>query len=200
MKVTAMLTSSPQYLRGHSNSKSTDSRFINALQEKSKDPQTSSEKSRILGRFVFVSTGFKSAKVISIAYTKDSTPEVPIMCDSDGNNRISINDINPENASELEIQMLCAHLDATGRGTKSKFGTYSDLKTARMAQIIAKTDSLSNVVPNYYQRVHELNNWTEIIDDYMKEVKNNDPKQYASMKHISRIFHLINHQDNHVTY
>jgi hypothetical protein len=189
-----MINSNQQYSQTHKKHASTGSDFSNSLEEMLDQPQPSSENSRMTGRFVWVPTGINQVKVISLKYAEDSTPDSPIMCDSNGNNRIAINKINPQNASELEIQMLCAHLDATDRGTGSNFGTYNDLKTARMAEKIAETNNLSSVVPTYNQKVNELYNWTEIIDDYMKIVKDNDQKQYVSMKHISNIFNSIYNQ------
>jgi len=191
MKINPLLNQNQSSCNHKINSSSTDTRFFDSLNKISSNSETTHTQSRKTGRLVLVPTGINTGKLISITYSKDSTPDNPIMCDSNGNNSTAINDIDPKNASELEIQMLCAHLDATGRGTGSKFGTYNDLKTARMAQQFSTSHNLSNAIPTYSQRVNELLDWTKIVDDYIDAVKNNDQKQFKSMSHISNIFNSI---------
>lgn len=66
-------------------------------------------------------------------FATDSTKENPIIYVSTnygGENKaykIAINDIDPNNASELEMFALCSYADKTGSGLKSSMGTYSTL-------------------------------------------------------------------------
>lgn len=67
-------------------------------------------------------------------YAPESTPGNPIIqIDSNyggkkSTYKIPINDINPDNASRLEMFALCSYADDQGVGDKSKFGTFQTLK------------------------------------------------------------------------
>ena len=161
----------------------TDKKFTTTTMEQKIPPNVSSSK-RITGRWVMVPTGINRVKVMNIMYAHDSTLENPIMCDEYGEHRVAINDIDPRKASELEMQMYCANLDATGQGTGSTFGTYNDLRTVKMAAKYSNGGGLSTMVPSFYQRVHDQYNWIEITESYMNIVKRNDPKQYTYIKRL----------------
>ena len=67
-------------------------------------------------------------------YAEDSTSQNPIIqVESNYGGKTSvykipINDINPNNASHLEMFALCSYADDQGIGDNSKFGTYQTLK------------------------------------------------------------------------
>lgn len=68
-------------------------------------------------------------------YAEESTSQNPIIqVESNYGGKksiykISINDINPNNASRMEMFALCSYADDQGKGDNSKFGTYQTLKT-----------------------------------------------------------------------
>ncbi|MCX7749673.1 MAG: hypothetical protein N2645_22695 [Clostridia bacterium] len=68
-------------------------------------------------------------------YAEDSTSQNPIIqVESNYGGKtaiykIPINDINPNNASRLEMFALCSYQDQQGKGDNSKFGTYQTLKS-----------------------------------------------------------------------
>lgn len=156
--------------------------FLAILKKKSEEKAEPINKSCILGRWTLVSTGKHSGKICSITYTEDSTNSDPIMMTVDGENRIHIKDIDPENATGLEMQMFCSYLDATGRGSGGRFGTYSDLRNAKLVAFIEAGGDVRNSVPTEEQLKSILYNWTEMARKYMYAVEPNDPKQYRRIK------------------
>lgn len=103
------------------------------------------------------------------------------MISSEGDT-VHINDIDPSSASELEMQMYCSHLDATGRGTGSTFGTYNDLTTVRMtAHLNGLSPSLGISRDNHmYKEIKS--NWVDLTKEVMKIVRGNDKKQYQALE------------------
>lgn len=103
------------------------------------------------------------------------------MCTRTGE-KIHINSIDPSNASELEMQMYCAHLDAIGMGTTNKFGTYQDLKTVRM------TSEINGFVPKTGLQISNLlfksekRNWIDLTRNVMNVVQSNDRKLYLRLE------------------
>ena len=162
----------------------TDKNFVPKAVNETRVPPNEAAAKRVTGRWVMVPTGINRVKVMNIKYAEDSTLENPIMCDEYGEHRVALNSVDPRQASELEMQMYCAHLDATGQGTGSTFGTYNDLRTVKMAAQYSNGGGLSTVVPSFYQRVHDQYNWIEITESYMNIVKKNDPKQYTYIKRL----------------
>jgi hypothetical protein len=158
--------------------------FIDVLKRKSKEAVSTESKKRVTGRWALVHTGLNSAKVVSIRHAEDSTPENPIMCTKDGNDRVHIKSIDPGNATEIEMQMFCAYLDETGRGTGSTFGTYNDLKTVRMTSQYSKGRTIESIIPTENQLKNLRCNWLDMTKKYMDIVKPNDKKQFTYLKRL----------------
>lgn len=132
------------------------------------------------GRFALVNTRPGRGKLVSINYSIESTDEDPIMLSSEGDT-VHINAIDPSSASELEMQMLCAHLDATGKGTDSTFGTYNDLVSVRMTAHMNGFSQLGLSRDNHsYKEVKS--NWIDLTNEVMKVVRGNDKKQYEALE------------------
>ena len=72
---------------------------------------------------------------VKAKYAQDSTSQNPIIqVESNYGGKTSIykipiNDINPNNASHIEMFALCSYADEQGKGDNSKFGTYQTLKS-----------------------------------------------------------------------
>lgn len=156
------------------------SEFLEVLKSKSKEPIQQQGKERVLGRWAMVRTGINSAKIVSIKYADGSTPEDPIMCTTDGD-IVHINDVDPSNATELEMQIFCAHLDATGRGTGSTFGTYNDLRTVRMTAHINQLTTDGGLIVNDTDLGTIRRNWTRLTKEVMKIVKSKDNDLYNTL-------------------
>lgn len=82
------------------------------------------------------------------------------------------------------MQMFCAYLDETGRGTGGTFGTYNDLKTVRMTSRYNKGSVIDAVIPTENQFKNLRCNWLDMIKKYMDIVKRNDQKQYTYFKRL----------------
>lgn len=156
--------------------------FIDILKRESIESVSTKSKKRVTGRWVLVQTGLNSAKVISIRHAEDSTPEDPIMCTKDGNDRVHIKNVNPSSATELEMQMFCAYLDEKGIGTGSTFGTYNDLKTVRMTSQYNNGGTIK--IPTKNQLKNLKYNWLNMTKKYMDAVKFNDEKQFTYLKRL----------------
>lgn len=74
---------------------------------------------------------------MSAKYAEDSAPgdpviQVALMTSGEPEEHyIHVNQVNPENATEIEMFALCNYMDATGQGTDEKFGTWQTLNYFR---------------------------------------------------------------------
>jgi hypothetical protein len=162
----------------------TEKQFRNKLNEILDKTKSSAnevhENKRVAGRLILVSEGINRGKVISIKYADDSTPENPIMCTTTGE-RVKINDVNPYDATELEIRIYYAHLDFIGKGTNSKFGTYNDLS------LVKATAYVNNFTPYSPMDITEESiknlkfNWVNLTRKVIDVEKNNDPKLHSRL-------------------
>ncbi|QXM05501.1 hypothetical protein [Crassaminicella indica] len=161
--------------------KQCDNKF-NEILDKTKLNLNEVENNRkFLGRWILITEGINRGKVISIKYADDSTPEDPIMCTTTGE-RVKINDVNPNEATELEMRIYCAYLDSIGKGTGGTFGTYNDLMTVKA------TAHVNNFNPYGTLQVAEENmknlkvNWLDLTKKVMDIVKSNDKNLYLRLQ------------------
>ncbi len=138
--------------------------------------------SRFLGRFALVNTGTACGKIVVIKYAKDSTVEDPIMTLQDSDEMVHINNIDPSNATQLEMRMYCAHLDATGRGNGGTFGTYPALSTARLSFLLEQNVNLEDTVPTENQLKTVKYNWEQMTKKYLGYIHPSDRQQYNRLK------------------
>lgn len=132
------------------------------------------------GQWALVHTGIGKGKIVSINYAKESTSNDPIMVSSDGD-KFHINDIDPTNASELEMQMYCSHLDYIGKGTGSKFGTYNDLTTVRMTAHINSLSKSLDIKRSNHVYKDVKSNWVDLTEKVMSIVRGHDDKQFNKL-------------------
>lgn len=97
---------------------------------------------------------------------------------------IHINSIDPRNATQLEMRMYCAHLDATGRGNGGTFGTYQALSMSQLSWFLERDGNLENIVPTEYQFKTVTYDWAAMTKKYMGYIPPNDPKQYKDIEMI----------------
>lgn len=163
--------------------------FIDCINKKklNQSHNLKTPKKSIAGRWVTIQKGIGRLEVISLKYADDSSEKNPIMCTSDGKYRTEINGINPKNASELEMAMYCAHLDSTGKGTGSKFGTYNDLKTLRLYNESKKHNpDFTKALTLSEDDIKNIKlNWLDLSKEYLKILSRTDRKQYSYHKKLN---------------
>lgn len=162
--------------------------FTETLKSKVDNSDHYSPKVRVSGRWILETTGSNSGVIRNIIYPKASTKADPIMCLENGDYPIHINDVDPSEATELEMRMLCAHLDATGKGTGSTFGTYNELKTVRMVAQEDKYHDKAHLIPTLFELQNTRFDWLKITDKYRHVVKSTDPRQYT---YVNRLYNAI---------
>lgn len=75
--------------------------------------------------------------------------------------RVNINDVNPRNATEIEMFALCSYADAKGIGTGGTFGSLQALNYYR-----------DNAIHNgYFEPTHETDSFKSVKQDWMKMVQ-----------------------------
>lgn len=90
---------------------------------------------KILGLTMITDPNSDISWGMTAKYADDSTSQNPIIQVNSNYGgktaiyKIPINDINPNNASHLEMFALCSYADDQGIGDNSKFGTYQTLKS-----------------------------------------------------------------------
>lgn len=174
----------PKCLKKEKSSEHDFSKVVKSMPEEASNAKNEREKVKqdgvFKGRFALINTGLNSGRLVSINYLAESTPDDPIMISSDGD-KIHINDIDPSHASELEMQMYCAHLDATGKGTGNTFGTYNDLTLVRTTAHLNGFSTLGIMRDETMYR-EVKSNWLDLTKEVMNIVRGNDKKQYESLE------------------
>lgn len=130
------------------------------------------------GSWAMISTGMNTGKLISVYYDKTSTDQDPVMCSTEGD-KVHLKDIDPRNASALEMQMYCQYLDDTGQGTGGTFGSYSDLK------YVKSSAGFNGLLDNFSFRLNDdsyrndKQDWVYLTKRIMATVQTNDKKMYG---------------------
>lgn len=91
-------------------------------------------------------------------YSKNSTPTNPIV--KVGNYEVSINDVDPENATEIEMFALMSHLDKTGQSKNEGMSSFSKMRTYSQQ---AERNGFCSGIADANEAWNNKRNWTEII-------------------------------------
>ncbi len=134
--------------------------------------------------------------IMQAKYATDSTEENPIIyveTNYGGDKQtynISINDINPQNASRLEIFALSSYADDQGIGSGSTFGTYSTLKTFYEMATHNGYLQTKNTTDNIWEQFrNEKLNWESSSMKVMELLyRCNDMLQYSRGANIMKLF------------
>ncbi|SEW18346.1 hypothetical protein [[Clostridium] fimetarium] len=129
------------------------------------------------------------------AYAKESTSKNPIInvtTNYDGKTvsyNINVNEVDPNQASRLEMFALCAYADDVGTGDKSTFGTYQTLRTYQeMAKYngYISSDSEGDTLEQFK---NAKSNWVNMSQKVMDLLyKCNDLAQYNKGMSIMNLF------------
>ena len=103
---------------------------------------------------------------------------------------VNINEIDPGNASQLEVFALCSYADDIGIGDGSTFGTYSTLRSYKeMAAHNGYVDSQMQEPGGIVQFKNEKLNWVNMCEKVVDLLyKCNDPVQYKKGLNILDLF------------
>ena len=91
-------------------------------------------------------------------YSKNSTPTNPIV--KVGNYEVSVNDVDPENATEIEMFALMSHLDKTGQSKNEGMSSFSKMRTYSQQ---AERNGFCSGIADANEAWNNKRNWTEII-------------------------------------
>ncbi len=91
-------------------------------------------------------------------YSKNSTPAKPIV--KVGNYEVSVNDVDPENATEIEMFALMSHLDKTGQSQNEGMSSFSKMRTYSQQ---AERNGFCNGIADANEAWNSKRNWTKII-------------------------------------
>lgn len=109
------------------------------------------------------------------SYAVDSTDENPIVqvtSNYGGESvtyKVNINEVNPRNASQLEMFALCSYADDVGISDKGTFGSFQQLN---VYGINAEHNGYCNSLSGYNTFMNEKFDWSDIVsrimEDYLK--------------------------------
>lgn len=115
-------------------------------------------------------------------YSKNSTPTNPIV--KVGNYEVSVNDVDPENATEIEMFALMSHLDKTGQSKNEGMSSFSKMRTYSQQ---AERNGFCSGIADANEAWNNKRNWTEIIGN---------ARQTYSQSLILEIYALTKNCDN----
>lgn len=93
-------------------------------------------------------------------YSENSTPSNPIV--KVGNYEVSVNDVDPENATEIEMFALMSHLDKTGQSKNEGMSSFSKMRSYSQQ---AERNGFCNGIADTKEAWNIKRNWTEIIEN-----------------------------------
>lgn len=91
-------------------------------------------------------------------YSENSTPAKPIV--KVGNYEVSVNDVDPKNATEIEMFALMSHLDKTGQSQNEGMSSFSKMRTYSKE---AESNGFCSGIADADKAWNSKRNWTEII-------------------------------------
>lgn len=115
-------------------------------------------------------------------YSENSTPANPIV--KVGDYEVSVNDVDPENATEIEMFALMSHLDKTGQSKNDGMSSFSKMRTYSRQ---AEQNGFCNGIAGANEAWNSKRNWTEIIEN---------ARQTYSQSLIPEIYALTRKCDN----
>lgn len=115
-------------------------------------------------------------------YSKNSTPTNPIV--KVGNYEVSVNDVDPENATEIEMFALMSHLDKTGQSKNEGMSSFSKMRTYSQQ---AERNGFCSGIADANEAWNNKRNWTEIIGN---------ARQTYSQSLILEVYALTKNCDN----
>lgn len=134
---------------------------------KAKMPETEKKGNKTLGMGFLHEKNMPTAYGMVAKYTEDSTEDNPIIrvrvTKPNGveEYRININEVNPRNASEIEMFALCCYADDKGSGTGGTFGSWQTLNYYR--------DNASH--NGYFELTNETDSFKNVKQDWIKMVQ-----------------------------
>ena len=93
-------------------------------------------------------------------YSENSTPSKPIV--KVGDYEVSVNDVDPENATEIEMFALMSHLDKTGQSKNEGMSSFSKMRSYSQQ---AERNGFCNGIADTNEAWNSKRNWTEIIEN-----------------------------------
>lgn len=96
-------------------------------------------------------------------YSENSTPAKPIV--KVGDYEVSVNDVDPENATEIEMFALMSHLDKTGQSQNEGMSSFSKMRTYSKQ---AESNGFCSGIADADKVWDSKRNWTEIIGNARK--------------------------------
>ena len=169
-------------------------------------PQTQQPKVKVLGITMMADSKSNMAYGLRAQYATAATEEEPmieIVSNYGGEHmtyEIQVKDVNPRNATMMEMFALCSYADEKMVTEGSAFGSFRELKNYAS---IAGNQKLGHKVQTYEEFLHEKHNWEAIVH-YMKEefLEAGIYYQYQSCLQLLDIFEYFEIQkenDNNVT-
>jgi len=78
------------------------------------------------------------------------------------NYEVSVNDVDPENATEIEMFALMSHLDKTGQSKNEGMSSFSKMRSYSQQ---AERNGFCNGIADTKEAWNSKRNWTEIIEN-----------------------------------
>lgn len=100
-------------------------------------------------------------------YSENSTLANPIV--KVGDYEISVNDVDPENATEFEMFALMSHLDKTGQSRNEGMSSFSKMRTYSQQ---AERNGFCSGIADASEAWNSKRDWTKIIENAKKHIHN----------------------------
>ena len=111
-------------------------------------------------------------------YSENSTLANPIV--KVGDYEISVNDVDPENATEFEMFALMSHLDKTGQSRNEGMSSFSKMRTYSQQ---AERNGFCSGIADASEAWNRKRDWTKIIENAKKTYSQSlVPEIYALTK------------------
>ena len=166
-------TASGVYTNDYKNKSMPKQDYENTM--KMKMPETENKENKVLGMGFLHDKNNPISYGMTAKYAEDYSEDNPVIkvnvTKPNGKEEylININEVNPRNASEIEMFALCSYADAKGIGTGGTFGSWQTLNYYRdnashngYFELSNGTDSFQNVKQDWMKMVQLM------MKDYME--------------------------------
>lgn len=128
-------------------------------------------------------------------YSEKSTPTNPIV--KVGNYEVSVNDVDPQNATEIEMFALMSHLDKTGQSHNEGMCSFSKLRTySRQAENDGFCDGIGDVDIAWNSK----RDWTKILQNARNTYATSTiPEIYALTGKCDNLLNVMSRWIEHIT-
>lgn len=154
---------------------------------------------KVIGLTTVISKNSMMGYTVTAAYAEDSTKENPVVQlttnygGKKSTYKVTINELNPKNATRMEMFALCSYADAEGLVERSTFGSWSTLTAVQEMAVhngfIDQQTGTCDGLNDFLTERLDWENMSQKVADLLFECK--DMKQYTRTSNVLNLLTML---------